>query len=153
MIQMESTFGSNEGDLIFGDQEEMGLGIRLATPIAVDSKLGGRILDSEGRRNGGEVWGKQARWCDYSGKLEGTWVGMTLFASPKNFRPCWSHARDYGFVAMNPFGLKAFTKAERQDISIKKGEVLTLGYAIAIHESVSEESYDPIEADPFRDRP
>ena len=48
-----------------------------------------------------------------------------------------------GFVAMNPFGINAFTKADKQNITIKNGESLRLGYAVAIHESTSESAYDP----------
>ena len=143
MIGLESEFHSTDGDFSFGDQEEMGLGIRLATALAVDKKLGGRILDSEGRRNGKEIWGKQARWCDYSGPLDGSWVGMTILTSPTNFRPSWTHARDYGFVAMNPFGVKAFTKQPRQDVTVKKGESLKLRFAVIVHETDREEQYDP----------
>lgn len=143
LLKLTSELTSANAELVFGDQEEMGLGIRLATPLAVDSKTGGRILDNEGRKNGEQIWGKNATWCDYAGPLNGRWVGMTIFASPKNFRPCWAHARDYGFVAMNPFGLNAFTKAQRQDIVIKKGDTLRLGFAVAIHETEKEAEYDP----------
>lgn len=141
-IVINSEFKAINGDLRFGDQEEMGLGVRVATPLAVEKKLGGRILDSEGRINGEEVWGKTARWCDYAGPLDGTWVGMTVLTSPKNFRPCWCHARDYGFVAMNPFGLNAFTKAAKQDLIVKKGESLRIAYAVVVHESAQEPDFN-----------
>lgn len=143
MIAIASEFKATSSDLRFGDQEEMGLGVRVATPLAVESKLGGRILDSEARINGAQVWGKTARWCDYAGPLDGKWIGMTILTSPKNFRPCWSHARDYGFVAMNPFGLNAFTKADKQDLNVKKGESLRIGYAVVVHESAQDSNYNP----------
>lgn len=140
-ITMTSEFKATEGELRFGDQEEMGLGVRVATPLAVEKKLGGRILDSENRINGANVWGKTAKWCDYAGPLDGNWVGMTILTSPKNFRPCWSHARDYGFVAMNPFGLNAFTQAATNDVIVKMGESLRIGYAVVVHESVKESGF------------
>jgi Methane oxygenase PmoA len=68
---------------------------------------------------------------------------MTILTSPDNFRSCWSHARDYGFVAVNPFGLNAFTKAEKKDIVVKKSESLKLGFAVVIHESATEADYSP----------
>ncbi len=142
-ISITSEFKPVTDEVRFGDQEEMGLGIRVATPLAVEKKLGGRIRDSEGRLNGEEVWGKTARWCDYSGPLDGKWVGMTVLTSPRNFRPCWSHARDYGFVALNPFGLNAFTKAAKVDVTVKKGESLRLGYAVIVHESAQESDFSP----------
>lgn len=97
-IALDSEFSPGDGELVFGDQEEMGLGLRMATELVVDSKQGGRILDSEGRINGKDIWGKTAAWCDYAGPLAGDngkrWAGMTLLTGPGNFRPCWSHARD-----------------------------------------------------------
>ncbi len=141
-IVIASEFKPTDGDLRFGDQEEMGLGIRLATPLAVEKKLGGRILDSEGRINGEKVWGKTARWCDYAGPLDGNWVGMAVLTSAKNFRPCWSHARDYGFVAMNPFGLNAFTKAPKQEVIVKNGQSLRISYAVVVHESTQESDFN-----------
>ena len=142
LIAIAIEFRATNGDLRFGDQEEMGLGVRVATPLAVENKLGGRILDSEGRINGEKVWGKTARWCDYAGPLDGNWVGMTVLTSPKNFRPCWSHARDYGFVAMNPFGLNAFTKAPKQDVIVKNGQSIRISYAVVVHESTQESDFN-----------
>lgn len=146
MIVLQSTFMPHESPLEFGDQEEMGLGIRLATPLAVDSQLGGRILDSSGRRNGAEVWGKTAQWCDYSGPLGGHWCGMTIFSSPTNFRASWTHARDYGFVAVNPFGIQAFTKQAAVPLRVAVGDSLQLGFAVVIHQTEIESGYDPAEA-------
>ncbi len=144
-ISIISEFKATTGDLRFGDQEEMGLGVRVATPLAVESKLGGQILDSEGRLNGDQVWGKTAAWCDYAGPLNGSWCGMTVLTSPRNFRASWSHARDYGFVALNPFGLNAFTKADKKDVVLKKGESLRIGYAVAVHEHPQPADYRPQE--------
>lgn len=146
MLEMASEFRPGKSDLIFGDQEEMGLGVRLATSIAVDRKLGGRILDSEGRRNGAEVWGKSAQWCDYSGPVGDRWVGLTVLTGPENFRPCWSHARDYGFLAMNPFGRNAFTKQEASRVIVKPGETFRLRYGVVVHVTATEQGYKPAES-------
>lgn len=148
LIDMASEFRPDQTDLVFGDQEEMGLGIRVATPLAVDRKLGGQIRDSAGRKNGSEVWGKTAEWCDYSGTLDGKWVGLTLLTGPENFRPCWCHARDYGFLAMNPFGRNAFTKQEPSRIVVKPGETFRLRYGVTVHSTAKETDYNP--ADVYR---
>lgn len=137
-LELSSEFRPLIDEIVFGDQEEMGLGIRLHTPLAVDSKLGGRILDSEGRRNGAQVWGRTSAWCDYSGSLTGRWVGMTVFSDPANFRPSWNHARDYGLLVVNPFGQKAFTGGEASRYCIKSGETLQLRFRVLVHESDSE---------------
>lgn len=143
LIEIDSQFHPGKSELVFGDQEEMGLGLRLATPLAVDRKLGGRILDSAGRRNGKEVWGQTADWCDYSGPLNGQWVGLTVLTGRQNFRPCWSHARDYGFLALNPFGRQAFTKQEPSRVVVKPGESLRLRYGVVVHATQREADYDP----------
>jgi hypothetical protein len=80
----DSAFTADE-PFYFGDQEEMGLGIRVATPMAVES--GGTILDAEGRKDGRAVWGNVSDWCDYRGTIEGRSAGLTIFCHPGNFRP------------------------------------------------------------------
>ncbi len=138
LLELLSEFRPDKQEIVFGDQEEMGLGIRLNTPLAVDQKLGGRILDNRGRRNGTEVWGQTADWCDYSGPLDGRWVGMTVFSDSSNVRPSWSHARDYGFLAVNPFGRAAFTQGEPSRIVIQPGETFRLRFGVYVHESASD---------------
>jgi hypothetical protein len=139
LILWDSTFSSDR-EFTFGDQEEMGLGFRVATPLRVEKVSevelppgNGTILDSKGRKNGDEVWGNSADWCDYSGMLAGKRVGMTLFCHPKNFRPSWFHARDYGLLEANPFGRQAFAKGERSSVLVKPGEELRLRFGVLIH--------------------
>ena len=143
LIDMQSEFRPGASDLEFGDQEEMGLGIRVATPLAVDRQLGGRILDSAGRINGAAVWGQTADWCDYSGPFEKQWIGLTVLSSPENFRPSWNHARDYGFLAVNPFGRNAFTKGEKSRVVVKPGETFKLRFGVAVHATPTANEYQP----------
>lgn len=142
LLLWHSTFQSDQSDFWFGDQEEMGLGVRVATPIMVKSRKGGRILDSEGRKNEKEIWGKQAQWCDYSGLLNESFAGITIMPDPGNFRPCWWHTRDYGFMAANPFGRAAFRAGPTSKISIEKGESFRLSYGILVHSHASEDDLD-----------
>lgn len=140
---------SSEREFYFGDQEEMGLGLRIATPLRVDKESdegvvpgNGRIVDSVGRVNGDEVWGNTAQWCDYSGELGGQRVGMALFCHPKNFRASWFHARDYGLLEANPFGRKAFEKGAESRVVVKPGEKLRLRYGVLVHASESGDEVD-----------
>jgi hypothetical protein len=133
LLISDSTFTSDTDDFYFGDQEELGFGVRLATPIAVRARRGGRILDSEGRKNERGIWGKQADWCDYSGTVEGQPVGITIMPDPGNVRRCWWHARDYGFMAGNPFGVNAFTGGAKSKVTGKRGESFRLRYGILLH--------------------
>ena len=144
LLTYHSSF-SGESPFAFGDQEEMGLGLRLATPLVVKGG-GGTITNSEGGKNEKEVWGKQADWCDYSGIVEKEGVkrrvGMLLIPHQDNFRRSWFHARDYGFVAANPFGQNAFTKGEKSRIEVKPGEQLDLRFGIWIYSTAADNPPD-----------
>jgi len=137
LLVWDSTFTGDE-EFYFGDQEEMGLGIRVATPMRVEKGDGslpagtGTMTDSEGRKNGAQIGGNSAEWCDYSGTVDGKHVGMTIFCHPDNFRPSWFHARDYGFLAANAFGRAAFKKGEPSKVVVQPGEEFRLRYGILI---------------------
>jgi hypothetical protein len=150
LLLWDSTFSSDH-EFYFGDQEEMGLGFRVATPLRAESKNkdapdlpagNGRILDSQGRENEDEIWGNAADWCDYSGTLDGQRVGMTIFCHPKNFRPSWFHARDYGLLEANPFGRAAFGKGEPSKVTIKPGDQMRLRYGVLVHGSPADAKAD-----------
>lgn len=146
LIEIASKFRPCHSALVFGDQEGMGLGVRVATALNLDRKLRGRILDSAGRRNVAEVWGKTADWCDSAGPLQGPngvrWVGLAVLSGPENFRPSWCHARDYELLVLNPLGRKAFTQQEASPIVVKPGETLKLRFGVAVHETATEIEYD-----------
>lgn len=127
--------------IVFGDQEEMGLGVRMASSLTVVRK-GGRILNSDGKKNEKQVWGKQALWCDYSGMREGQWVGVTLMPDPRNFRPSWFHARNYGLLLANPFGRNAFTRGKKSQVPVASSETLRLRFGVLIHASKDRTSPD-----------
>jgi hypothetical protein len=146
LLVWDSTFSSDAGDFTFGDQEEMGLGLRVATPLAVVSNRGGRILDAEGNVNEKNARGKTAAWCDYSGPLSGRYTGVTLLSHPENFRPSWQHVRDYGLVVANPFGRRALTGGEESRVVVKRGESLRLRFGVFVHESENARQHRPAEA-------
>ena len=120
----------------------MGLGVRVATPIMVNSNQGGRMLDDQGRKDEKGVWGKHAQWCDYSGWINGSFVGVTIMPDPSNFRPCWWHTRNYGFMTANPFGRAAFRAGPASKVVVKRGEPFRLSYGILLHANDNEEEMD-----------
>src|SRR5262249_29823385 len=121
--------------------EEMGLGVRVATPLSV--KKGGRIIDVEGHRDEREVRGKAPDWCDYAGASGGRWAGVTLMPDPANFRRSWFHARDYGLIVANPFGRKALTNGPESRVIVRSGEALRLGFGVFLHSAPSASPADP----------
>ena len=119
----------------FGDQEEMGFGVRVATPVS--EKNGGVIQTSEGLKGAKATWGKTAAWSDYSGVISNRTVGVTLIPDPKNFRASWFHNRDYGLMVANPFGQKAFTAGEASRVPVKRGETFHLRFTAFIHSTAT----------------
>jgi hypothetical protein len=128
LIDWTSHFSGPE-EFSFGDQEEMGLGFRVATELAVTK--GGSIRSSAGGRDEKGVWGTQAAWCEYFRAVEGKKrSGLLLMTHPENFRRAWFHARDYGLLVANPFGRQALTKGPPSRIVVRKGESLRLRFGI-----------------------
>ena len=145
-ILWDSTFSSETSGFYFGDQEEMGLGIRLATPMMVKPYEGrhrpGRILDDHGRLNEKGIWGKPAAWCDYGGWLGDTFAGILVMPDPSDDRPCRWHTRDYGFMAANPFGWKAFKQGPARRTEVKAGQSFRLRFGLLVHAAPSEDAVD-----------
>lgn len=141
LLVWDATFRSDDGDFTFGDQEEMGFGARVATPIT--EKAGGVILDSAGRKMAAGTWGQSAKWCDYSGRVGDSSAGITLLTGPANFRESWWHNRDYGVFVANPFGRAALKQGEKSTVTVKRGEDFRLVFGAAFHDG---EKYDPAEA-------
>jgi hypothetical protein len=111
----------------------MGLGVRVATPLAV--KNGGTLANSEGRVGEKEIWGRVAKWCDASGTIDGKRVGVLVMPDPLNFRKSWFHARDYGLIVANPFGLQAFAgSTDPSRVTVPVGEKFRLRFAVVVHE-------------------
>ena len=135
LLLIEAVFRSDR-DFYFGDQEESGLALRVASPLRV---LGGKgtILNDRGERNEAEIWGKEARWVDYFGPVDdGRIAGVMLMPSPTNPRPCWIHARDYGVVVCNPFPRQPNERREPYVKTwVKQGKPHRLAWGVAIHDT------------------
>ena len=140
LLIWDATYHSDDRDFVFGDQEEMGLGVRMAT--ALTEKNGGLIRNSDGAESAAATWGRTAAWSDYSGIVGGHRVGILLMPDPGNFRPSWFHNRDYGLMAANPFGRQAFTKGEASAVVVKRGEPFRLRFGLLIHASTADQNVD-----------
>jgi hypothetical protein len=133
IIDCEFTIRANHGPVKIGDTKEGTFAIRVHKALASPS---GHMVNSEGATGEKEIWGKRANWVDYDGNVSGEDVGIAILDDPKNLRhPTYWHARQYGLLAANPFGLKEFLRDRHQDGSfvIAAGESLTLRYRVFIH--------------------
>lgn len=113
LIDYSITLAATQGDVVFGDTKEGTMGVRTRPELNVDRKnplAKGSARNREGV-TGKAVWGIKSAWVDYSAPIGDAVVGLSVFDHPSNLRhPTTWHARDYGLVAANPFGLHDFSK-------------------------------------------
>jgi hypothetical protein len=140
-IDFDITIKAPDGPVTFGDTKEGSFGIRMAATLQPDSKLGGRLVNSEGKTNA-DAWGKPAKWVDYSGPIDNETVGIALMNHPGSFRyPTHWHARTYGLCSANPFGLKEFDPSSQGgSYTIAQGESITLRYRMWMHKGDTEQA-------------
>ncbi len=134
-IDFDITLEASEGPVRFGDTKEGSFGVRVAETLAVDSKLGGKIVNSQGQQDQ-DAWGKRASWVDYFGPVDHETVGIAILNHPSSFRwPTYWHVRTYGLYAANPFGDKSFTGRSGDDGSytLPAGKKLLLRYRLLLH--------------------
>ena len=136
-IDFDITVHASAGDVTFGDTKEGSMGIRTHPALRLKGSVAkGKAVNSEGV-SGKAVWGKRAKWVDYWGPIGSQTVGVAIFDHPGNPRhPTWWHARDYGLVAANPFGVHNFERKPKGtgDLVIKKGEKVRFRYRFLFHE-------------------
>lgn len=141
-IDFAITLKATHGDVKFGDTKEGSMGIRTNPMLRLrsDKKRGnhtakGKSINSEGVE-GKAMWGKRASWVDYWAPVDGNTVGIAIMDHPSNPRhPTWWHARDYGLIAANPFGVHDFEKKDKGtgDLTIADGESKTFRYRFLFH--------------------
>ena len=135
-IDYSVTLSAAAGDVVFGDTKEGVMALRVNPLLNFKGPVAqGTALTSEGK-TGAAAWGTNAKWVDYSAPIKGGAIGVACFDHPSNLRyPTTWHARDYGLVAANPFGLHDFQKLPEGagDYTLKAGTPLTLRYRWLFH--------------------
>jgi hypothetical protein len=133
IIDCEFAIHASHGPITMGDTKEGTFAIRVVK--ALDSPPA-RMVNANGASGEKGIWGKRSDWVDYYGRVADEDVGVAIFDHPRNLRaPTYWHARAYGLLAANPFGLKQFTGDRRQDgrYVIPAGGSLTFRYRVFIH--------------------
>jgi len=122
------------GPMDFGDTKEGTFGVRLGPALSAPAV---HMTNSQGGQGEREIWGKPADWVDYSGTISGKPVGVAVLDHPKSFRhPTTWHARGYGLLSANPFGIREFTRDPNRDgaWTVPEGKSVTFRYRVLIHE-------------------
>lgn len=134
IIDCDFLLRADEGDVNFGDTKEGSFGMRIASTMKVDAKLGGKITNDKGETNK-NAWGKKSAWVNYSGPVNDKPVGITIHAHPSGFGyPCRWHVRTYGLFAANPFGVHHFEGGpKRNGIVLKEGSAMRLNYRVVLY--------------------
>lgn len=133
VIDVRITIEAAYGPVTFGDTKEGSFAIRLAQEL---SGSRARMTNSEGAQGEKNIWGHKANWVDYSGVIGGEPLGIAIFDGNENLRhPETWHARAYGLFAVNPFGLREFSRDPMQDGSwtVPEGKSISFTYRVLIH--------------------
>lgn len=133
-IDVSVTVSGTVGDLVFKDEKDGCMGIRLRDDFNFKKP------DSTARNSAGDnkatIWGKRAKWVQYEAVVSGGWHGVLAFDHPANpgFPTRW-HARDYGLLSANPYGEKVFDpKSEKAGgYTISAGQSATWRYRFVFY--------------------
>jgi hypothetical protein len=141
--------------VVFHDDKEGLLGMRVARWLESANEKGGTFTDANGRptevpasnlpgatgvyltsegKQGDQAWGTRGRWCALTGNTEGHTVTIAILDHPGNPNyPTYWHARGYGLFAANPLGQHIFDpKAPQLDYTIDKNQNVTFTYRILL---------------------
>ena len=135
IFDLDLSFIASEGDVHFGDTKEGGIMCIRVHP-SMNASDGGKIENAFGGINEAETWGKRANWCDYSGIVEGTHVGIAVYDHIVNPRyPTYWHVRNYGLMGSNIFGSGTFERDKSKDGSyiLKEGDEMHFRFRVLIH--------------------
>jgi hypothetical protein len=142
IIDWDAKYHADDADLKFGDTKEGMMAIRTHPNLQLEGPTANGTATNSNGVTGPSIWGKAAKWVDYSGTIDGQAVGISIFDHPSNFRhPTPWHAREYGLIAANPFGLSHFIGSSQNGSHVvPKGESLRFRYRFVFHRGNAEQA-------------
>lgn len=155
--------------VVFNDDKEGVLGIRVAHWLESPEEKGGIFMDANGNPTkvdaapadgvgvvppsgeyltsegikGEAAWGTRGRWCSLTGHTGDHTVTIAILDHPNNpGYPTYWHARGYGLFAANPLGRSIFDpKQSALNFTIEKNQTATFRYRVILfsHAASTEE--------------
>jgi len=158
--------------VVFHDDKEGLLGIRVAHFLESPTEKGGIFMDANGvatqvkaadtagatgvyrtseGKTGDAAWGTRGRWCVLTGSQADKTESIAILDHTGNpGYPAYWHARGYGLFAVNPLGAHVFDpKAAAMNFSIAKGETATFKYRVLILSGAADDAAMTRAADAF----
>jgi hypothetical protein len=140
--------------LVFSDDKEGLLGVRVARWLESPDEKSGEFMDSSGRPTqvgaappgatgvyltsegvrGMAAWGTRGRWCALTGTTDSHTATIAILDHSKNpGYPTYWHARGYGLFAANPLGRSIFDpKQPAFNFTVEKGAIVTFRYRLLL---------------------
>ena len=150
--------------VVFHDDKEGMLGIRVAQFLESPTEKGGIFTDASGKQTkvadatspgatgvyltsegvkGDKVWSTRGKWCSLTGTTDGKTEVIAILDNPANPNyPTYWHARGYGLFAANPLGQHIFDpKAPELDYTVQAGGDVKFQYRVELlsHEASATE--------------
>jgi methane monooxygenase PmoA-like len=119
-LELQSTFLPRAESLEFGQTNFGFLAVRVAKSLSAYFG-GGQIFSSEGGKGEPAIFGKPARWMDYSGPTPGEATeGIAYFDHPENpgYPVCW-HVREDGWMGAAPCLSKPLSTSRQQPLVLR----------------------------------
>lgn len=138
VLHWRSTLRGSTSPLVLGAQEELGLGIRVASDLRV-KQSSGTIRNSRGGVNEAGTWGQEATWWSYARESSDRVTGWLICAMPTTTTPLWGHTRDYGLLVVNPGPMP---DASHERLVVPESEALHLEFAILLFDQPSSQTPD-----------
>lgn len=144
VIDTSSTLTASQKDVVFGDTKEGFFAMRVDRTLRLTGPTAkGHILNQQGQTDQA-CWGQRSPWVAFHGPDEsGQTVTIVLMDHQTNLRhPTWWHARDYGLLAANPFGIHDFEKKKDKTLgnhTLKKGQSLTFQYRLLLFQGTPDQ--------------
>lgn len=140
--------------IVFGDDKEGLLGVRVAHWLESPDEKSGEFMDSSGRPaqvsaappgatgvyltsegvRGMAAWGTRGRWCALTGSTDAHTATIAILDHSQNpGYPTYWHARGYGLFAANPLGRSIFDpKQPAFNFTVEKGGTVTFRYRLLV---------------------